>query len=202
MKTVVGLVNYGVAGNIFSMKKALEISGATVKIVETCKDFSNIDKIVLPGVGSFNDAMEEIENDGIKEVLIEMVNTKHTLGICLGMQILVNVGFEFFETKGLGILEGESRKLNVSYKIPHIGWTNIEVARECPLFRDINENDSYYFIHSLEVVKSPGVIAFSRYNDYRFVSGIHDGNGVFGLQFHPEKSREQGIRILRNFINL
>ena len=202
MACVVGVLNYGTAGNIFNISKAVEISGASVKVINNHKDFSNTDKIILPGVGSFNDAMEEIEKDGMKECLLEEIKNKHTLGICLGMQILTERGSEFGETTGLGVIKGEARKLSVKYKLPHMGWTTIETVSDSPLLNNIGEDDEFYFFHSLEVVSPMETLAFSRYSDYRFVAAISDNNHIFGVQFHPEKSRKQGVQVLKNFINL
>ena len=203
MSPVIGLVNYGKAGNVFNVKKALEFLGAKVKIVEKCGDFDGTDKIVLPGVGSFNDAMAEIEADGIKESLVEQAGKKHILGICLGMQILTKAGFEFGEAKGLGIVDGEARKINVGYKIPHMGWSYVEIVKENPIFKGVYEKDSFYFFHSLEIIKTDQILGFSKYNDYRFVSAIQaEEKGLFGVQFHPEKSRKSGLKVLKNFIDL
>lgn len=199
MSSVIGVIDYGKAGNIFNVSKAIEEAGAKVKIIKIDDDFKDIDKIVLPGVGTFKDAMMEIGN--IKYVLTEQMQKKPSLGICLGMQILSKIGYEFGETEGLGIIDAEVKKIEVKCKVPHIGWTNIEKTGECYLFKNIENNDMFYFMHSYEVVNYTEVKALSKYCNHKFVSVVEKDN-IFGVQFHPEKSRDAGIRIFKNFISL
>ena len=199
MSSVIGVIDYGKAGNIFNVSKAIEEAGAKAKIIKIDDDFKDIDKIVLPGVGTFKDAMMEIGN--IKDVLTDQMKKKPSLGICLGMQILSKIGYEFGETEGLGIIDAEVKKIEVKCKVPHIGWTNIEQTGECYLFKNIESNDMFYFMHSYEVVNYTEVKALSKYCNHKFVSVIGKDN-IFGVQFHPEKSRDAGIRILKNFISL
>lgn len=199
MNSVIGVVDYGKAGNIFNVSKAIEEAGAKVKIVKSDDDFKGIDKIVLPGVGTFKDAMMEIGK--LKETLTDQMKNKYSLGICLGMQILSKIGYEFGETEGLGIIDAEVKKIEVKGKVPHIGWTNIEQTGECRLLKNIEVNDMFYFMHSYEVVNYTEVKALSKYCNHKFVSVVGKDN-IFGVQFHPEKSREAGIRVLQNFISL
>lgn len=201
-RVIIGLVNYGIAGNIFNIKKAIEVAGANVRVIETMGDFNQVDKIVLPGVGSFDDAMAELKNDGILEKLKECLVKKPSLGICLGMQIMTRSGFEFKESDGLGIIQGRATKMNLKHKLPHIGWAPIQIVRHNPILKNVKPDDEFYFFHSLEVINSEAVSAYSEYNDYRFASAIEKDGKLFGLQFHPEKSREAGIDILKNFCNL
>jgi len=199
MSTVIGLLNYGVSGNIFSVQKALERAGATVKTVKTKKDFKSVDKIVLPGVGSFRDAMDNLGD--LKSELVDQIHEHPTLGICLGMQILSKIGYEFGETRGLCLIDAEVKKIEVKCKVPHLGWGKLALVKESPLLTGITNEDNFYFMHSYEVVNYTDVIALTNYCDHNFVSVIqkHD---LYGVQFHPEKSREVGIVILNNFISL
>ncbi len=196
----VGVLNYKIAGNIYSIKKALKEVGANNIVELECEnDFKNIDKLVIPGVGSFKDAMSEIEP--IREILIENIKTKPTLGICLGMQILSKVGFEFGKTDGLGVIEAEVKPIECEGHIPHMGFNSIEIVKNSPLFKNIDKNSQFYFMHSYEVVNYTDILSLTTYFNHKFVSSIQKDN-IFGVQFHPEKSREAGLKIFENFLNL
>jgi imidazole glycerol phosphate synthase glutamine amidotransferase subunit len=199
MSTVVGLMNYGMSGNIYSVQKALERAGAKVKIIKTKNDFKAVDKIVLPGVGSFKDAMEKLGD--LKSGLYDQIQEHPTLGICLGMQIFSKIGYEFGETQGLNLIDAEVKKIEVKCKVPHLGWGKISIVKESPLLSGITNEDSFYFMHSYEVVNYTDVVALTNYCNHKFVSVLQK-NEIFGVQFHPEKSREAGIALLNNFINL
>lgn len=199
MTTVVGLMNYGVSGNIFSVQKALERAGAMVKIIKTKKDFKTIDKIVLPGVGSFKDAMGNIGD--LRSTVCDQILEHPTLGICLGMQILAKIGYEFGETQGLDLIDAEVKRIEVKCKVPHLGWGRLSIVRNSPLLSGITDDDNFYFMHSYEVINYTDVIALTNYCNHKFVSVIQKKD-IYGVQFHPEKSREAGIAVLNNFINL
>ena len=196
---LVGIVNYGSSGNIYNIAKAFEKVGSRVKIIEKKEEFSGIDKIVLPGVGVFFDAMQHLKL--IKETLVDQINKKPTLAICLGMQLLSSIGFEFQEAKGLEIIQAEARKMLVKCKVPHIGWGSLEIVRNTPLFKGVNEKDFFYFMHSFEVINYTEIIALTEYCNHKFVSAIQKEN-VFGVQFHPEKSRESGLKLIENFLSI
>lgn len=161
-------------------------------------DFSLVDKLLLPGVGGFKDAMHHIE--GISSFLVDEMLEKPTLGICLGMQILAKTGYEYGLTAGLGLIHADVKKMNVNGKVPHLGWAPLTIVHPAPIFDGITPADNFYFMHSYEVVNTESV-ALSRYCDHMFISAIRKGD-IYGVQFHPEKSREQGLKILTNFINL
>lgn len=197
MTSNIGLVDYGISGNLFNVRKALELAGAKVTIIQEKKDFKNVHKIVLPGVGSFKNAMDSIEP--FRDVLIEVLQEKPTLGICLGMQILSTKGFEGGETKGLGLIDAEVKKMEIRGKVPHLGWGKMKILNECPLLEKISPDDNFYFMHSYEMINYQNVIALTEYCEHNFVSAIQNGN-LFGVQFHPEKSRDAGLQILRNFL--
>lgn len=200
MSNIIGLINYGIAGNTHSIKKAIEKAGGMVTIVNTASELESVDKIVIPGVGSFKDAMKELENDGLLEPLKVAIKTKPTLGICLGMQILSTLGFEYGKTSGLGVVQAEVRPMIVDAKVPHMGFSAIEVINPNKLLHDL-ENEEFYFMHSYEVVNYTNIASLTNYAGHKFVSSVNVGN-VYGVQFHPEKSREAGIKLFKNFIEL
>lgn len=197
MKTQVGLLNYGNLGNIYNIRKALELAGAGVTIIQEAKDLDSIDRIVLPGVGSFKEAMENLA--GIRMDLIAHIRKKPTLGICLGMQILSKIGYEFGETPGLNFIDAEVKRMEVKCKVPHLGWGTLSIVRDSPLLRGITEKDNFYFMHSYEVVCYTDVVALTEYCNHKFVSVVQKGE-IYGVQYHPEKSRRAGITILENFL--
>jgi imidazole glycerol-phosphate synthase subunit HisH len=198
MTTHVGLVNYGNSGNTYNVQKALELAGARVTLIQNSRDLDSVDKIVLPGVGCFKDTMENIA--GIKPDLISHIRKKPTLGICLGMQILAKMGYEFGETPGLNFIDAEVKKIEVKCKVPHLGWGSLSIIKDSPILDGITETDQFYFMHSYEVINYTDVIALTDYCDHKFVSALQKGD-IFGVQFHPEKSRRAGIKILENFLN-
>ena len=149
MSNVIGIVNYGIAGNIHSIKKAIEAADGITIVINEVSQFSDVDKIVLPGVGSFKDAMKELKNNGFLEVLKN--TTKPILGICLGMQILSTIGFEYGKTKGLDFIEAEVKPILVDGKVPHVGFNTIELINQNEVLKGL-ENEEFYFMHSYEVV--------------------------------------------------
>jgi len=200
MSNIIGVINYGIAGNIHSIKKAIEKAGGNVKIINTPEDLNTVDKIVIPGVGSFKDAMKELENDNLLKSLNEAMKTKPILGICLGMQILSTLGFEYGITKGLGVINAEVKPMIVDAKVPHMGFSKIKIVKNNKLFDGL-ENEEFYFMHSYEVVNYTDITSLTDYAEHTFVSSIQKDN-IYGVQFHPEKSREAGIKLFKNFISL
>ena len=198
MSNVIGIVNYGVAGNIHSVRKALKKAGGNTLDVRKPEDFDLVDKIVVPGVGSYKDAMQELENDGFIELLKKFDGP--LLGICLGMQILSKIGFEFGKTKGLGLIDAEVKPILCDAKIPHMGFNKIQVVNPNKLVKGLQDKE-FYFMHSYEVVNYTDIVALTKYGNHSFVSAIHKGN-LYGVQFHPEKSRKAGIKLLSNFIEM
>jgi len=194
----VGLLNYGNSGNTYNVQKALELAGARVTMVRDSADLDSVDRIVLPGVGCFKDAMYNLA--GIKSDLIDHIQKKPTLGICLGMQILSKIGYEFGETSGLNFIDAEVKKIEVKCKVPHLGWGTLSIVKDSPILDGIAEKDNFYFMHSYEVVNYTEVIALTNYCNHKFVSVVQKGK-IYGVQFHPEKSRSAGIKILENFLN-
>lgn len=198
MTSTIGLLSYGESANTYSVKKALEKVGAQVITVETKEDLSSVEKLLFPGVGGFKDAMEHLED--VSSDLVDAMREKPTLGICLGMQILARVGYEYGEKSGLGIVDAEVKRIEVSCKVPHLGWGSLKIERPSPIFEGISPSDNFYFMHSYEMTDCPEVIARSQYCDHDFVAAVQK-NGIFGVQFHPEKSRDAGLTILKNFVS-
>tara|TARA_B110000003_G_C16574810_1_gene505742 strand:- start:142 stop:738 length:597 start_codon:yes stop_codon:yes gene_type:complete len=198
MKNIIGIINYGIAGNIHSVKKAVEKAGGRTLVINQPNDFKLVDKIIVPGVGSFKDAMQEILDDGFFELLKRFDGP--ILGICLGMQILSEIGFEFGQTKGLGLINAEVKPILCDAKVPHMGFNYIQVVKENKLLEGV-EDEEFYFMHSFEVVNYTDVSSLTTYAGHSFVSSINKAN-LFGVQFHPEKSRDAGLRLLSNFIEL
>ena len=198
MSNIIGIVNYGIAGNIHSIKKAIIAAGGKAIVIDKPEQFNEVDKIVLPGVGSFKDAMQELENDNFIEPLKN--NTKPILGICLGMQILATLGFEYGTTKGLNFIEAEVKPMLVDAKVPHVGFNKIEVIKTNEVLNGL-EDEEFYFMHSYEVVNYTNIASLTEYAEHKFVSSVKKDN-IYGVQFHPEKSREAGIKLFENFIKL
>ena len=198
MSQLTGIVNYGIAGNIHSIKKAVEQAGGNVLLIENPEDFKCVERVIIPGVGSFKDGMYELQKDGLIEAITMF--EKPILGICLGMQVLATLGFEYGKTEGLAMIDAEVKKMVCDGRIPHMGFNTIHVVRNNPLLQGL-EKESFYFMHSYEVVNYTDIAALSEYAGHTFVSSIQKEN-VYGVQFHPEKSREAGIRLFQNFIGL
>ncbi len=173
MSDVIGIVNYGIAGNIHSVKKAIEKAGGKTLVINKPSDFNLVDKLVIPGVGSFKDAMQELESDNFIESIQEF--DKPILGICLGMQIMADLGFEFGKTKGLGLIEAEVKPILCEGKIPHMGFNKISIKTFNALLSGI-EGEEFYFMHSYEMVNYTDVAALTKYNNHSFVSAIHKEN--------------------------
>ncbi|MFH1406840.1 MAG: imidazole glycerol phosphate synthase subunit HisH [Candidatus Omnitrophota bacterium] len=193
------ILDYGM-GNLRSVEKGFEQVGFEALISSKPADLEKADAIVLPGVGAFADAMEELRSRKLIEPIKD--NIKHGkpfLGLCLGMQLLFTKSYEGSQTPGLGILEGEVKKFKGDLKIPHMGWNQIEIKNECRILKDIPEDSYFYFVHSYYAEpKDKSVVA--AWTDYggEFASVVCRDN-IFATQFHPEKSQELGLKILKNF---
>lgn len=199
MTVPVGLIDYGRSGNTYNVKKALELAGAEVRIIGKERDFANVERLVLPGVGCFKDAMGHLGD--FQGELADQMQKMPTLGICLGMQLLAKVGYEYGETRGLNLIDAEVKRIEVKCKVPHLGWGSLEIVRDSPLLAGITEKDLFYFMHSYEVINYTDVAALTKFCDHRFVSVVQKGT-ISGVQFHPEKSRKAGIRVLENFLRI
>ena len=201
---MIAIVDYGM-GNLRSVQKGFEHVGATAVVSSDPGVIAKADKVVLPGVGAFEDAVHELRAKDLIEVVRESISAgKPFLGICLGLQMLFDVSFENGEHKGLGIIPGKVVRFELpkEYSIPHMGWNQLLIRRRAPILKGIEEGDQFYFVHSYYVAPdNPDVVATETDYPDPFCSMIWKDN-VFATQFHPEKSQEKGLRILRNFAGL
>lgn len=199
---MIAIVDYG-AGNLFSVKNALDYIGAPAEITSDLKIMESAEEIILPGVGAFPDAMGMLRAAGFVEFLREQAAKKPFLGICLGMQILFEKGYEFQETEGLGLIPGSVVKLldQPGYKIPHMGWNDLTRRRDCPLLKGVEDGAYVYFVHSFRADTEPEYIAADTQYTEKVPALVQNGF-VFGAQFHPEKSGEVGLTMLKNFADL
>lgn len=202
---MIAIINYGV-GNLFSLRCSLERVGAEAVVTSDKAVISAADKIILPGVGAFEDAAKKLKETGLGEVLKEEAQKgKPIMGICLGMQMLFERSFEYGCHEGLGILKGHVLPLrgyvDDGLKIPHIGWNALRVRKENPLLKYCKNGESVYFVHSYHVCDcEDSVIATAEYG--KEVTAAVAKDNVMGCQFHPEKSGETGLNILRAFCEL
>lgn len=200
---MVAVVDYGV-GNLFSLSSSLKAIGADVEVTGGREKIEAADKIILPGVGAFSDAKKKLDEAGLTEVIIERANAGVPLmGICLGMQLLFEKSFEYGEHDGLGLIKGRvipmQGVIDSALKIPHIGWNALHFTEhKSDLFKYINENDCVYFVHSFFADEcKENTIATSEYS--KELTAAVQRDNVYGCQFHPEKSGEVGLKILKAF---
>ena len=196
---MIAIIDYGV-GNLFSLRSSLRAIGAQAEITGDAAVLEKADKLILPGVGAFADAAALLRRDGLDRVVISQARAgKPLLGICLGMQLLFDLGEEVRPCKGLGLVGGRVKKIETVYKLPHIGWNSLTFPNPSPLFAGVGEGSYVYFVHSFcAVAEDPGdVIAQTDYA-VPVTAAVGKGN-VYGCQFHPEKSGEVGLQILKNF---
>ena len=200
---MVAVVDYGV-GNLFSLKSSLVAIGADAVVTNDVAVLEAADKIILPGVGAFRDAAEKLKSLGLDRVLVRLAGEgKPIMGICLGMQMLFEKSYEYGEYEGLGLLKGKvvpmAGVLDEGLKIPHIGWNALHFTdKKSSLFKYINEGDCVYFVHSYYATDcDDSVIARAEYGAY-LTAAVEQGN-VCGCQFHPEKSGDVGLKILKAF---
>lgn len=194
----IAIIDYGV-GNLRSVYKAFLSLGFEAIVSSDEKEILNADKVVLPGVGAFKDAMKALKSSGLTEAVYESVEKgKPFLGICLGMQLLFDKSYEYGEVEGLKILPGEIVKLDVPLKVPHMGWNTLRFIKKDPLFTGLEDNSYVYFVHSYYLETKADVVSSVTTYGKEIAVSIQKDN-VFATQFHPEKSGEVGIQILKNF---
>lgn len=201
---MIAIIDYGM-GNLRSVQKAFETIGTSPTITSDPAVVASADKVILPGVGAFGDAIAELKRLGLDDAVRQAVDAnKPFLGICLGLQLLFDVGYEDGRHEGLGILPGEVVRFQIpaEYKVPHMGWNQVEYRRQPPLLAGIPERSYFYFVHSYHVVpRDPEVIALEARYPEPFTAMIWRDN-LFATQFHPEKSQADGLALLRNFAAL
>lgn len=201
---MIAIVDYGV-GNLYSLVSSLHHLGLAAEITGKAEDLRAADRIVLPGVGAFGDARAKLDATGLVPVLLEEAEKKPFLGICLGMQLLFDRSFEYGEHPGLGLVPGEVADLredlsDKTLKVPHMGWNSLEFQeKDDPLLRDVSDGEYVYYVHSFYARRcAESTSAVSRYGNVAVTGVVRQGN-VWGTQFHPEKSGDTGLRILKAF---
>lgn len=197
---MIAIVDYG-AGNIFSVKNALDYLHLPGELTSDPEEICRADGIILPGVGAFPKAMQMLEESGLVEVICTEAKKKPFLGICLGMQLLFEKSYEFETCNGLGLLPGTVEKIEApGMVIPHMGWNKLDYAMPCPILEQLPKEAYVYFVHSYQAVTPEKYLAaFVEYGSAKIPAMVYDGKTIFGAQFHPEKSGEVGLQILRNF---
>ena len=206
---MIAVIDYGV-GNLFSLLSSLNYVGLDTKLTNDVEEIKSAKGIILPGVGAFRDAVSNLEKYGLKDILIdEAKNGKPFLGICLGMQMLFEKSYEYGEFEGLGLINGSVEEIkkhipeNSDLKIPHMGWNNLKINdefRNDKILKNVNvENEEYvYYVHSyFAKADMKNIVAYSEYGTK--IPGIVKNENVYGMQFHPEKSGDTGLKLLKNW---
>jgi len=202
---MIAIIDYGV-GNLFSLAASFRKIGAETVVTSDREVIARADRVILPGVGAFGDAAQKLRESGLHKVVIDEAGKgKPLMGICLGMQLLFEYGEEFGHHEGLGLLNGCVASMKgvvpADFKIPHIGWNRLSIKRDTPLFRYIKDGDHVYFVHSFYAKGCDDSLAASTEYGAELTAAVCKGN-VMGCQFHPEKSGEVGLNILRGFLDV
>ncbi|MBQ8515359.1 MAG: imidazole glycerol phosphate synthase subunit HisH [Ruminococcus sp.] len=196
---MIAIVDYG-AGNIFSVKNALDYLGLENELTADAKKIEAADAVILPGVGAFPAAMNKLCESGLTEIVKAEARKKPFLGICLGMQMLFEKSYEFEECDGLGLIPGSVQKMETpGLIIPHMGWNKLEYGTDCPILHGLGDESYVYFVHSYAAVTEEKYLAAWVEYGGRVPAMVYDGDTVYGAQFHPEKSGSVGLQILKNF---
>ena len=208
MNVIIVDYNTGNISSVINSFKEVAQNKVNIEVTADLKKIKSSDKVVLPGQGSFKSCVDALNKiNGLTEALTEFAinNKKPLLGICVGLQMFADIGYEETETKGLGWISGKVSKIdnqNGKYKLPHIGWNQINIVKDSKLFKDIENSSHMYFVHSYELVPNDKKV-ISATTDYasNIVCSVEKEN-IFGTQFHPEKSDKLGLKIIDNFINI
>ena len=202
---MIAIIDYGV-GNLFSLTSSFKYVGADVVVTSSVDEIKKADKIILPGVGAFGDAIKKLKDTGLDKIVIEEAkNGKPLMGICLGMQLLFEKSYEYGEHDGLGLLKGSvvpmENYIDKDLKIPHIGWNALSIKKESPLFKYLKNGDCVYFVHSYFAKNcDESLLATTEYGKELTAAVAY--KNIYGCQFHPEKSGEVGLKILKAFCEL
>lgn len=195
---MIAIIDYGM-GNLRSVQKAFEYLGFKAEITNEAEKIKNASKVVLPGVGAFADAISTLKEKHIDEAIYKAVDDKKPfLGICLGMQLIFDKSYENGEYDGLNLIKGDILRFNNNVKVPHIGWNDLNIKMRSPLFEGLPENPYVYFVHSYYLKTDAPVISATTFYGHEVQVAVQKDN-IFALQFHPEKSGETGLKILKNF---
>ncbi|MCI2056328.1 MAG: imidazole glycerol phosphate synthase subunit HisH [Oscillibacter sp.] len=203
---MIAIVDYGV-GNLFSLSSSLKALGLKAEITNDAQKLRDADRIILPGVGAFGDAKEKLDATGLVPVLRAEAQKKPLLGICLGMQLLFDRSFEYGEHPGLSLVPGEVADLrddltDKSLKVPHMGWNSLQILKDDPLFKYFKDGEYVYYVHSFYARNcAASTLGSSQYGNVA-VTGVVRNGSVWGTQFHPEKSGDAGLRLLKAFSEL
>ncbi len=198
---MIGIIDYHL-NNLRSVQKAFEKVGVQSFVSDTASELQKAERLVLPGVGAFGQAMENIRTLGLHEMLMNhAIAGRPLLGICLGMQLLFTKSYELGEYEGLGLVSGEVKLFPGSVKVPHMGWNQIEIVQQSPILKNVQEKSFVYFVHSYFVEPKENVTLSRTEYGNRFPSIIQQKN-IYGIQFHPEKSQATGLQLLKNFSEL
>ena len=202
---MVAIIDYGV-GNLFSLSSSLKAVGVETVVTGDPDIIKNADKLILPGVGAFGDAAKKLEDSGLKDLIIKLADEgKPLLGICLGMQLLFEKSYEYGEHSGLGLIKGEvvpmAGNIPKGLNIPHIGWNALNFKNSTPIFKYINNGDHVYFVHSFYADRCVQSVTATAEYGVEVTASVQSGN-VFGCQFHPEKSGDVGLKILKAFCEI
>ncbi|MDO4316392.1 MAG: imidazole glycerol phosphate synthase subunit HisH [Oscillospiraceae bacterium] len=203
---MIAIVDYGV-GNLFSLSSSLKALGLETEITRDPARLRAAERIILPGVGAFGDARAKLDDTGLVPVIREEAEKKPLLGICLGMQLLFDRGFEYGEHPGLGLVPGQVVDLHndledKTLKVPHMGWNSLQIRKDDPLFQYFRDGEYVYYVHSFYATDcEAGTLGTSRYGNVDVTGVVRNGN-VYGTQFHPEKSGDAGLRLLKAFAEL
>ena len=202
---MIAIIDYGV-GNLFSLTSSFKYVGADIIVTSDPEEIKKADKIILPGVGAFGDAIKKLKDTGLDKIVIEEAkNGKPLMGICLGMQLLFEKSYEYGEHNGLGLLKGSvvpmENYIDKSLKIPHIGWNALSIKKENPLFKYLKNGDCVYFVHSYFAKDcEESLLATTEYGGELTAAVAY--KNVYGCQFHPEKSGDIGLKILKAFCEM
>ena len=202
MSLKASIIDYGL-GNLTSVQNALLTLGVNAEVTRDKEALAASTHLILPGVGSFRDGMKGLAERGLVEFLkAEVIGGKNILGICLGMQLLATKGFEYGEHEGLGILPGEVVKINTEERLPHIGWNSVNITGQHRITAGLGSHPMFYFVHSYKFVpdEKDNIAGITQYGD-DIVPIVEKGN-IFGTQFHPEKSHDDGLMIFKNFLSI
>lgn len=203
MKGRTGIIDYGM-GNLRSVYKAVEMLGGNPEIISDGEKIRDFERIILPGVGGFREAVKNLKERNLWEAILEFIRAgKNFLGICLGLQLLFEKGYEFGESEGFGILKGEVIRFpETSGKIPHMGWNQVFLKKDSRVLEGIHDGDFFYFLHSyFPAPRDEEDVLLSSEYGVEFACGFQREN-VIGVQFHPEKSGKKGLKFLENFLKL
>lgn len=204
---MIAIIDYGV-GNLFSLQSSLAYLGEAAEVTADVDKIRAADRIILPGVGAFADAADKLRQTGMADIVVEQAEAgKPLMGICLGMQLLFDRSFEYGEHAGLGLVPGQVVDLHdelddKTLKVPHMGWNSLQIVPDDPLFKYFEDGEYVYYVHSFYAKDClPSTLGTSQYGNVAVTGVVRNGN-VYGTQFHPEKSGDAGLRLLKAFAEL